>query len=210
MAQFTVHGPALSTYVRTTRMILEATNTPYELNSVDIMSGEQNAPDYLAKHPFGKVPTLEIDGQYLYETCAIAEYLDAAVNNRGFTPDDLMLQARMRQIMAIVDSYLYGPAISTITIQRLIVPSRGGETDTAAVEAAIPKVQTALKAIEAIATCSPYLLGADVTLADLYLLPVVFYLSNTPDWDAVISETPQLKTWWDQASQLPSFQQVLK
>ncbi|WP_204138378.1 glutathione S-transferase family protein [Halomicronema sp. CCY15110] len=210
MANFVLYGPALSTYVRTVRMIFTEANTPYELKPVDIFTGEQNSPDYLAKHPFGKVPTLEIDGQYLYETCAIAEYLDAAVNNNGLTPDDLMAQAHMRQIMAIVDSYLYPPAITTITIQRLIVPSRGGQTDEAAVAAAVPKVQTALKAIEAIAACSPYLLGAELTLADLYLLPVVLYLSNTPDWEAVISETPQLKAWWETASQLPSFKQVLK
>lgn len=208
MAQFTIYGPALSTYVRTTRMILEETGTPYELKPIDIFSGEQNAPDYLAKHPFGKVPTLEVDGEYLYETSAIAEYLDAALNSRGFTPDDLMAQAHMRQIMAIVDSYLYSAAITTITIQRLIVPSQGGETDTAAVAAAVPKVQTALKAIEAIASCSPYLLGAEPTLADFYLLPVVLYLSNTPEWEAVMSETSHLKTWWEKASQLPSFKKV--
>ena len=210
MANFVLYGPALSTYVRTVRMIFTEANAPYELKPVDILKGEQSAPDYLAKHPFGKVPVLAVDGELLYETCAIAQYLDAAVNNGGFTPDDLMPQAHMRQIMAIVDSYLYSPAITTITIQRLIVPSQGGQTDEAAVAAAVPKVQTALKAIEAIAACSPYLLGAEMTLADLYLLPVMFYLSNTPDWDAVISETPQLKTWWETASQLPSFQQVLK
>ncbi len=209
MAQFTLYGPALSTYVRTVRMILTETNTPYELKPIDIFSGEQKAADYLTKHPFGKVPTLAIDDEYLYETNAIAEYLDAAVNQGGFTPDDLMAQARMRQIMAIVDSYLYTPAITTITIQRLIVPSQGGQTDEAAVAGAVPKVQTALQAIEAIATIDPYLLGETVTLVDFYLLPVVLYLANTPDWDTIISATPKLKTWWETASQLPSFKQVI-
>ncbi|WP_298292684.1 glutathione S-transferase family protein [uncultured Litoreibacter sp.] len=33
------------------------------------------APDYLAKHPVGRVPALEIDGKVLFETGAIAEYL---------------------------------------------------------------------------------------------------------------------------------------
>ena len=128
-------------------MVLEESHTPYEMQEVDIMSGEQNQSDYLAKHPFGKVPTLEVDGQFLYETSAIVEYLDTTVNNRGLTPQEPMMQARMRQIMAIVDSYLYGPAISTITIQRMIVPQQGGQTDTAAVQAAVPKAKTALEAL---------------------------------------------------------------
>jgi glutathione S-transferase len=208
MAQFTIYGPALSTYVRTTRMVFEESNTPYEMKAIDIMSGEQNQSDYLAKHPFGKVPTLEVDGELLYETSAIVEYLDATVNNRGLTPQAPMAQARMRQIMAIVDSYLYGPAISTITIQRMIVPQQGGQTDTAAVQAAVPKAQTALEAIEAIAACDPYLLGSTLTLADLYLMPVMFYLAKTPEWAAVTEQTPQLKAWWEKARQHPSFVKV--
>ena len=208
MAQFTLYGPALSTYVRTTRMILEETSTPYTLESVDILSGEQTNADYLAKHPFGKVPTLVVDGEVLYETGAIAAYLDETLNGAGFTPTDPMQRAHMRQIMAIVDSYLYAPAISTMTIQRLIVPSQGGQSDEAAIKAAVPKAKTALEAIEAIATCSPYLLGNDVTLADFYLMPVVLYLSKTPEFGAVMEPTPKLKTWWETASQRPSFVKV--
>lgn len=206
MTQYTLYGPALSTYVRTVRMILAETNTPYDLKAVDIFSDRD--PDYLAKHPFGKVPTLEVDGETLYETCAIVEYLDTVVGNRAFTPADPMGQARMRQIMAIVDSYLYAPAIGVITIQRLIVPSQGGQADEGAVADATPKVKTALEAIEAIAS-SPYLLGPTITLADFYLMPVMLYLSKTPEFAAVTSEIPQLNAWWASVSHRPSFLEVI-
>ena len=33
------------------------------------------APEYLAKHPLGRVPALEIDGRKMFETGAICEYL---------------------------------------------------------------------------------------------------------------------------------------
>jgi len=207
MTQFTLYGPTLSTYVRTVRMILAETNTPYDLKAVDIFSDRD--PEYLAKHPCGKVPTLEVDGEALYETCAIVEYLDTAVGNRAFTPADPLGQARMRQIMAIVDSYLYAPAIGTITIQRLIVPSKGGQPDENAVAAAIPKAKTALEAIEAIAACSPYLLGHTITLADFYLMPVMLYLSKTPEFAAVTGQIPKLNAWWAQVSHRPSFLEVI-
>ena len=206
MTQFTLYGPTLSTYVRTVRMVLAETNTPYDLKEVDIFSDRD--PEYLAKNPFGKVPTLDIDGETLYETCAIVVYLDAVVGDRAFTPAAPLAQAHMRQIMAIVDSYLYAPAISTITIQRLIVPSQGGQPDEAAVAAATPKAKTALEAIEAIASCSPYLLGDAITLADFYLMPVMLYLSKTPELAAVSRETPKLNAWWASISQRPSFLEV--
>ncbi|MBE9156176.1 glutathione S-transferase family protein [Nodosilinea sp. LEGE 06152] len=207
MTQFTLYGPTISTYVRTVRMVLAETNTPYDLKTVDIFS--DRTPEYLAKNPFGKVPTLDIDGETLYETSAIVEYLDTVVGDRVFTPANALLQARMRQIMAIVDSYLYAPAIGTITIQRLIVPSQGGQTDAAAVAAAVPEVKTALEAIEAIATCNPYLLGEAITLADFYLMPVMLYLSKTPELDAATSQTPKLNDWWALVSNRPSFLDVI-
>ncbi|PSN19530.1 glutathione S-transferase family protein [filamentous cyanobacterium CCP5] len=201
MAKFTIYGPALSTYVRTVRLILESVGADYDLQEIDILTGENEQPAYLAKHPFGKVPTLEVDGQLLYETNAISEYLDATVAGDRFRPAEPMARAKMRQIMAIVDSYLYAPTISTIVIQRLIVPSQDGQTDEAAVAAALPKTQTALKAIEAISTFGPYLLGSNLTLADFFLMPIFFYLSRTPEFEAATSDTPQLKAWWETTGQ---------
>lgn len=207
MAQLTVYGPTISTYVRTVRMILEETNTPYALQKVDIFT--DRTPEYLALNPFGKVPALKVDDQILYETSAIVEYLNAAVADLAFIPKDPMGQARMRQIMSIVDSYLYGPAISAITIQRLIVPSQGGQPDAAAIQAAVPKAKMALEAIASISTCDPFLLGNTITLADFYLMPVMLYLSKTPEMSPVTAQTPRLKSWWDAINQRPSFQKVI-
>ena len=206
MPKFTLYGPALSTYVRTVRMILIETNTPYELEPVDIFN--ERSSDYLAKQPFGKVPALAIDGEILYETCAIVEYLNTVVGQNQFTPTEPLQQARVRQIMSIIDNYLYPPAIGTITIQRLIVPSQGGQSDLDAIQAAVPKVKTALAAIENIATGSAYLLGEQITLADFFLMPVIYYLSKTPEMEAAMSDTPKLKAWWEVLSQRPSFLQV--
>ncbi len=207
MAQLTVYGPTLSTYVRTIRMILAETNTSYELQDVDIFTARTS--EYLALNPFGKVPTLRVDEQIIYETGAIAEYLDATVADHRFTPKDSLVQAHMRQIMSIVDSYLYVPAISVITIQRLIVPNQGGQPDETAIQTAVPQVKTALGAIESIASCDPFLLGSMISLADFYLLPVMFYLSNTPEMEPATAQTPKLKSWWDSIRQRPSFQLVI-
>ncbi len=210
MSKLLIYGLTASTYVRTVRLLLEEIGAEYTLKSVNIFNGESQSPEYLAKHPFGKVPTLEVDGELLYETAAITEYLDTVLAERKFSPAEPMLQARMRQIMAIIDSYLYAPAIGTIVIQSLIVPSQGGKTDDAKVKNAIAPTQTALKAIESIATDSQYLLGDNVSIADFYLIPIFVYLAQTPEFDVVTAETPKLRTWWDKASQLPNVKKVCK
>lgn len=208
MAKLTLYGTPISTYVRTVRLLLEGTGADYDLKSVDIFNGESQSAEYLAKNPFGKVPTLEIDGTFLYETNAIVEYLDATIADRKFSPSEPLAQARMRQIISIIDSYLYANAISTIVIQRLIVPSQGSKPDEALIANAVTPAKTALEAIESLAVGSPYLLGSDVGITDFYLIPIFIYLSKTPEFEAVTAQTPKLRTWWDEVSQRPDVKKV--
>lgn len=208
MATLTVYGTPISTYVRTVRLLLEAAGTDYSLENVGIFNGDTEAPEYLAKHPFGKVPALEADGAVIYETIAIADYLDTTVANNRFTPADPLLRARMRQIMAVIDSYLYSKAISTIVIQRLIVPSQGGTADEQKVQDAVEPAKTAVEAIEAVAVGEPYLLGSELTLADFHLIPIFVYLSQTPEFETITAQAPKLRAWWEKAWALPLVQKV--
>ena len=208
MTKPTVYGTAQSTYVRTVRLLLEEAGADYDLRGVDIFNGENKSAEYLAKNPFGKVPTLEVNGELLYETTAITDYLDTVLANNKFSPSDPLRRARMRQIMAIVDSYLYSPAILSIVIQRLIVPSQGGTTDEDKVKNAIAPAKAAAEAIESLTVGSPYLLGSEASIADFFLIPVFTYLSQTPEFDSITAQTPKLRTWWDEVSKLPSVKKV--
>jgi glutathione S-transferase len=203
-----VYGTPISVYVRVVRLLLEAVGADYTLQDIGIFNGDNTSAEYLAKNPFGKVPTLEVDGTVIYETVAIADYLDAVVADHKFTPSDPLTRARMRQIMAIVDSYFYKPSIGTIVIQRVIVPSQGGQTDEEAVKGAIAPAKTAAEAIEALIVGTPYLLGSEMTIADFFVIPVLVYLSKTPEFAAITAQTPKLKTWWDQAKELPLVKKV--
>jgi len=208
MVNLTVYGTPVSTYVRTVRLLLEEVGADYTLKGVDIFSGESQSAEYLAKNPFGKVPTLEVDGELLYETTAITDYLDTVLADNKFSPSAPMQSARMRQIIAIIDSYLYPNAILTIVIQRLIVPTQGGKTDEDKVKNAVAPAKTAAEAIESLTVGSPYLLGSEVSIADFYLIPVFIYLSQTPEFETITAQTPKLLAWWDEVSQLPIVKKV--
>ena len=119
-----------------------------------------------------------------------------------------MLQARMRQIMAIIDSYLFGPVISSILVQRVILPILGRKTDEAKVKNAIAPAQTALEAIESLAADSPYLLGSAASIADFYLIPILMYLSPTPELEVITAQTPKLRRWLDELSQLANVKKL--
>ncbi|MDZ8054718.1 MAG: glutathione S-transferase family protein [Aulosira sp. ZfuVER01] len=210
MATITIYGSPVSTYVRTVRLLLEEADANYNLTGINILAGENTSVQYLSKNPFGKIPTLEFDGELLYETAAITEYLDTVVANNKFSPSNPLSKARMRQIMAIIDSYLYNPAIKTIVIQRLIVPNQGSKTDEDAVKNAITPAKKSLEAIESLTVGSPYLLGSELSIADFYLIPIFNYLSKTPEFYAITAQTPKLTTWWNEANQLKNVKRVCR
>lgn len=208
MPNIILYGTPISTYVRTVRLLLAETQADYELKDIGIFNGDNQTAEYLKKQPFGKVPVLEIDGEEIYETSVITQYLDQKLCDGQYSPADLLAQARMRQIISIIDSYLYSSAIGSIVIQRLIVPQQGGQPDDNVVQEAIPMVRKALKAIEVLQTGNPFLLGQTASLADFHLIPIFVYLAKTPEFEAVMANTPKLRVWWEQAKALNSVQQV--
>lgn len=208
MPKLLVYGTPISTYVRTVRLLLEEIGVDYHLQSVDFFKGETQSAEYLAKNPFGKVPTLAVDEELIYETAAITDYLNTVFADHRFSPTDPLLKARMHQITRIIDHSLYPTVISTIVVQRLIAPSQGGNTDQDQVNAAIAPAKIAIAAIESLAVGNPYLLGGTMSIADFYLIPVFVYFSQTPEFEEITAQTPQLRTWWNLVSQLPSVQKV--
>src|SRR5215475_5424081 len=59
------------------RLLAAELGIPLNKVPVDPRIGETRTPDYLAKNPNGRVPTLEEDGFVLWESPAILKYLSA-------------------------------------------------------------------------------------------------------------------------------------
>ena len=204
MAAPIIYGPALSTYVRTVRLVCEEKGAEYQLVEIDIMTGAHKSPEHLARHPFGRVPAFEHDGFRLYETSAITRYLDAVLPGPALTPADPKGAARMQQAIAIVDSYAYGSMISAIVIQRMVMPMVGGVADETVIAAALPTAETSLSAFETLLDGRHFLAGDELSLADLHLTPVMAYFCATPEGQARLPKHPRLARWWGALSSRPS------
>ncbi len=203
MAKPVLHGPGYSTYVRTARLALEEKGVEYDLNEINFIA-DGIPDDQLARHPFGKVPALSHDDFEVYETVAIARYIDEAFDGPALQPSDAAGRARMTQVCAILDSYTYPTAITGVFIQRAVMPMIGGETDEAAISAALPEAAKAMGVLNEMLGERDYLVGDGVTIADLHLVPIYDYFRQTPEGEGVLAKTPALRRWWDTMSQRAS------
>jgi glutathione S-transferase len=208
MASPVVYGPGYSTYVRTVRLVLEEREADYRLIEVDLMQGQHKTPEHLARHPFGKVPAFEHDGLVLHETSAITRYLDAVLPGRSLTPETPKHTAIMHQLIALADAYTYPAMVGTVAIQRLVVPRQGGTPDEARIQAALPAIQTTLDELERIMDGHPWLVGYDLTLADLHLAPMMAYFSATPEGERLLPSYPGLQRWWSTIAARPSMERT--
>jgi glutathione S-transferase len=204
MTTIKLWGFSGSTYVRTVRMLLaEKGVTDYEQVPVNVLEGEPKQPAHLERHPFGKVPVVDVDGFRLIETPAITRYLDAVLPGKTLVPRDPKDAARMDMVVSIIDSYGYGPLIGDVVAYHLFPDFVGGKNE-AAHHKGLEDGRKVIGAIMTIKGASPYLAGEALSVADLYLAPLVFYVTLTPHKDEFLA-LPGMQAWWDRIAALDSF-----
>src|SRR5690242_15556747 len=120
-----VYGAAYSVYVRIVRLALEEKGIPYRLTEVDIFAEGGPPADYSARHPFGRIPAFEHDVFRLYETGAIARYVDEAFPGPTLMPREAKARARANQVMSIVDNYAYPAMVWGVFVEGVRAPAQG-------------------------------------------------------------------------------------
>ena len=204
MSTMTLWGFDRSTYVRTVKMLFaEKKFTDFEQVPQNVLSGEPRKPEHLARHPFGKVPVLDHDGIRILETSAIVRYLNDVLPGTSLVPATPKNRARMDMVIGLLDSYGYGALIGGIAAYHLFPDFVGGKNDAmrkAGIESARKMIQLAMKTKGE----STFIAG-DLSLADLFLAPVVFYVSLTPDFAGLL-DIRGFPDWWKDVQRLKSFQ----
>jgi len=206
MSDITLWGFDGSTYVRTIKMLLaEKGYTQFKQVQLNVLEGEPKRPEHLERHPFGKVPVLDCDGMRVLETTAIARYLNDVLPGTSLIPATPEDRARMDMIIGIIDSYGYGALIGGVAAFHLFPDFVGGKNEAMRKDG----IENGRKAIELAmkAKGSSSFIAGDLSLADLYLAPIAFYVSLTPDKD-VVFDVDGFADWWAKIQALQSFKET--
>ena len=203
MSEFTVHSIPGSPFGRSVLAMLEEKRAPYRLSP--LAPGSLKTPEYLALHPFGRVPVLVHNGFKLYETQAILRYLDRVLPEPSLTPSDVKRAARMDQAMNVNDWYLFHDVGNVIIFQRVIGPQLMGLTpDEDVIKAAMPKAHAVYDELSRLLGAQPYFAGEAVSLADLMLAPAVEFFTIIPEWSALGAPHANLVSWMKRMQEQPS------
>jgi glutathione S-transferase len=205
MSEVIVYGIPGSPYVRMPLLACEEKGVPYRLSAMEF--GKTKTPEHLARMPFGRIPYIEHDSFWLYEADAILRYIDQAFDGPSLTPTAPKAQARMNQVMGIIDWYVMPSISSGIGFNRIVKPIFGMPVDEAAVAAALPQARTCVRALEEILGDKPYFAGDAVSLADLMAVSHLDLLPQSPEGAEILAGSPLL-AWLDRMAQRPSVQKT--
>lgn len=162
--------------------------------------GHQRKPEFVAVNPQMRVPALEVPGSgVLTQSLAIIEYLDDVCPEPPLLPRDPFARARVRAIAQIVACDTH-PLNNLLVLQYL---KRQMKHEQAEIDAWYHHwVIEGFRAIEAMITPGPYACGAQVTLADVCLVPQVF---NARRFNVPLDAFPKIVAAEAACLDLPAF-----
>jgi glutathione S-transferase len=199
MAQITFHSMADSAYLWTAMHIADEKGVSYEFAPL-----EYRSPKHLKLHPFGKMPVLQHGEHFLYETAAIAHYIDKAFDGPPLQPSGALEQAQVVRWVSIVNAYVF-PIMNRFMKERLVKQAWGFEPDRAFISSAGEPLALQVRLIDEAVTNAGYLVGGSLTIADSFLLPQLLFFAITPEGAALLDKALGAKAWLARMRERESF-----
>jgi glutathione S-transferase len=229
---FTLYNAPQSTCSQRVRFVLNAKKISFAEIKLDLLAGDQLKPDYLALNPNGVVPTLDHDGAVVIDSSVIIEYLDEVVPTpESFTPRDPVTRARMRALMRFIDE-MPAAAVRVPTFNLAFLPRFAAMSEEEflafaeskplrkefmltmgrkgfpqkEMDAATQRLRRTYERMDSEIEKSggPWLLGEEISLADIALMPAIVRMADLGQ-ETAWQDLPRVERWYDAIRAHPAF-----
>ena len=197
-------GSLRSSYTRVVCMVCEEKGIDYVLT--ETMLG---APELRGVHPFGKMPVLRHGDFELCESKAIATYLDRGFPGPQLIPADARLAGLTEQWVSLVNTVM-DPTLVRIYLLAYAAPNTiDGKPDPGTIDSVTPAVRTQLRILDDAVAKTGYLVGDQFSLADVNLLPMLYYIRQLPEGAVALAPERHLGRYYARLAARPSFERIM-
>ncbi|MFL6700348.1 MAG: glutathione S-transferase family protein [Vitreoscilla sp.] len=179
--RLTLVSHKLCPYVQRAAIVLAEKGIPFERIDVDL----SNKPDWFMRvSPLGKTPVLLVDGEPIFESAVICEYLEDTTLPK-LHPEDPLQRARHRAWMEFGSTVL------------VAIAGFYSAPDDKALQARADELRSRFAQVEAVLEDGPYFAGADFSIVDAVFGPVFRYFEI---FDAIVDfgifkSMPRVNAW---------------
>ena len=170
----------------------------------DLVPLTYRSPEHLKLHPFGKMPVLQHGDFFLYESVAIAHYIDRAFDGPSLQPPDARGQANVLRWVSIVNAYVF-PVMNRFMKERLVRPLFGAKPDLDFIASARDPLLLQMGLIDEAVTRRQFLAGDAISVADSFLLPHLLFFGRTPEGAALLARAAGASAWLDRMTSRKSY-----
>ena len=196
---FRLHGFFTQNSLKTL-YVLEEVVGDFEFQFTDLSKGEQKTEAFSKMTPIGKVPVLEHDGEYLFESGAICRYV-ANVSDSPLYPNDSLRRARVDQWMDFFSCHL-GHWFNKLYFEAVIKPNFNlGGPDVEGIAEATKFVHLQLGVLNTHLEGQEYLANDIFSIADLFAFA---YIEQHATAEVSLDEYVNVRTWFERIKTRPS------
>jgi glutathione S-transferase len=181
MAELEIIGVAQSNYVWVVRIAATEKGVPYKFTPV-----RPHTPEVDAIHPFGKIPAMRHGDVELFESKAIATYIDRAFQGPALMPADAKGYAQAEQWISCVNTIIDPTCVRQYIVSYVFPGTPDGSPNRPKIDAALPAMEKQLAVLDKALAKTGHLVGDKLTLADINLFPIAFYLQRFPESKAMV------------------------
>ena len=196
-------GSLRSTYTRAVCMLCEEKGIDYRLSETPL-----GAPALFAIHPLGRMPVLRHGDVELFESKAIATYLDLAFPGARLIPAEPRLAGLTEQWVSFVNTLIDRTLVRTYLLAYIMPILTGGQPDRQAIDAVLPAVREQIAILDRAVAATGYLVDAQFTFADINLLPILHRVQQAPEGAEAVKAAGHLAAYYERHSARPSFQRT--
>lgn len=200
MSEIIFHSQNPSVYLWTATTIASEKGVRWSLKEL-----EAGSEAHRRLHPFAKSPVLQHGAVFVYETLALAHYIDRVFDGPDLQPDDVLGQAEVLRWISLVNAYIFPTMTNGLAKQRLLVPMQGGEPDEAVIASSLEQAKVQFAVVTKALRMHDYLVSNHVTLADCFLFPHLHFASMTPEGKSALKEHKLVDQWLARMRARPSF-----
>jgi len=197
-------GSIASTYTRAVCMLCIEKEIDYVLTETAL-----GAPALFAVHPLGKMPVLRHGDLSLFESKAIATYLDLAFAGPRLIPADPRGAALTEQWISFINTVVDRTLVRTYLFAYIAAMRRNTRPDPAVIDAMIPDIRGQIAILDRAVAPTGYLAGEELTYADLNLLPILHRFRQAPEGNEILAAAPHLAAYYARHAARKSFQATM-
>jgi glutathione S-transferase len=204
MAKPEIIGSLRSTYTRVVCLVCEEKGIDYTLSETPL-----RAPELFTIHPFGKMPVLRHGDLTLFESKAIATYLDGAFPGPRLIPTEPRRAALLEQWVSFVNTAVDRTVIRTYLYAYIAPKTADGSPDRATIAAVLPELRQQVAVLDKAVAATGHLVGTELTFADLNLLPLLHRLGQAPEGAEALAGAMHLAAYYARHAARPSFRRTM-